>query len=209
MLAQYVATRIRADISDGKFMPGQQLNEVRAAQHYEVSRNTLREAFAMLAAERIVDRIPHRGVFIAVPDADFVTDLYRARAAIEPAGALWGQFLDAEALVALTDDAAQALGRGDIEVIGGINQRFHRELVASVGSATLDSEMGSLLARMRLAFLEVLPHDPTLHADHVDGNAHVARLLADGKRDEAARTLHDSLLGTCKRIVATLEAAAD
>lgn len=105
MLADSVAAALRAAISEGEYMPGQQLNEVRASERFDCSRNTLRESFAMLAAERIVERIPHRGVFIATPDEDFVRDLYLARAAIEPAAARYGTFPDPGELVSLTESA--------------------------------------------------------------------------------------------------------
>ena len=72
MLSQSVASEIRDAISAGEFMPGQQLSEVKAAERFSCSRNTLREAFTELAAQRLVERIPHRGVFIATPDADYV-----------------------------------------------------------------------------------------------------------------------------------------
>lgn len=52
-----------------------------------------------LAAEQLLVRIPNRGVFIATPDVDYIVDLYRARAIIEPAGALWGESLDVSYLL--------------------------------------------------------------------------------------------------------------
>lgn len=70
-----------------RYLPGDKLNEVEVAAQYDVSRNTLREAFATLAAEQLLVRIPNRGVFIATPDVEYIMDLYRARAIIKPAGA--------------------------------------------------------------------------------------------------------------------------
>ncbi len=92
MLSQSVASAIRDAISAGEFQPGQQLSEVKAAERFKCSRNTLREAFTELTSERLVERIPNRGVFIATPDTDYVKDLYLARMALEHAGVLWGDF---------------------------------------------------------------------------------------------------------------------
>ena len=111
MLSQSVAAAIRDAISAGEFQPGQQLSEVKAAERFECSRNTLREAFTELASERLVERIPHRGVFIAVPDTEYVKDLYLARMALEHAGVLWGEFPAAERLVELTSSARIAVTR--------------------------------------------------------------------------------------------------
>lgn len=207
MLAQTVRDTIRADISDAKYQPGAKLNEVKAAAYYGVSRNTLREAFAMLAAERLVERVPHRGVFIATPDLDYVTDLYRARAALEPAGALWGDKLDAARLLEVTTEALAAAERGDNATVSHNNQLFHQGVVAACGSPSLNAEMDNLLARMRLTFLLVLRVYPTIHGDYVHSNAHIARLLADDQRVPAATALHRSLNETCAKIISILEQA--
>ncbi|HAT1132648.1 GntR family transcriptional regulator [Corynebacterium striatum] len=204
MLSQSVASEIRDAISAGEFMPGQQLSEVKAAERFSCSRNTLREAFTELAAQRLVERIPNRGVFIATPDADYVRDLFIARAAIEPSGVLWGEFADPAALIELVTSARAAQENGEDQEVSNINQRFHRALVASLNSPTLNAQMNNLLARMRLSFLLVIPRYPTLHAEHIEGNIRLAQLIADGKREEAAALLHDSLLRTCKTMLAVI-----
>lgn len=53
------ARQLRARISNGQLPPGAKLSEQAVARELGVSRNTLREAFTMLAAERLVDRIAH------------------------------------------------------------------------------------------------------------------------------------------------------
>ena len=102
MLSQSVASALREAISAGEFRPGERLSEVKAAERFNCSRNTLRESFTRLAAERIVERIPNRGVFLTMPDADYIRDLFAARAAIEPAAVRWGAFADAPSLVTLS-----------------------------------------------------------------------------------------------------------
>ena len=205
MLAKKTAATIRGEISDGVYSPGQSLNEVHIAAEYNVSRNTLREAFAMLVTERLVERIAHRGVFIVTPDVDFVADLYRARIALETAGAQWGSELDAQRLLSLTSQATQAAAEGDVDTVSALNQQFHRTIVEASGSETLNREMDNLLARMRLTFLLVLPIYPTVHSDWVKPNAQIAQLLADNKRAEAARLLHETLNHTFQTICAVLQ----
>lgn len=200
MLADSVTAAIREAISAGEFQPGEQLSEVRIAERFECSRNTLREAFADLAATLLVERIPHRGVFIATPDRAYVRDLYLARAAIEPSAARWGTFPDPHALVDLTVSARPLAEAGKHQAVSSINQRFHRALVAGLESTTMDRLMADLLARMRLAFLLVIPRYPLLHADHVEENVTLAQLIADGKREEAAAFSRDSLMRSLEAI---------
>ena len=180
-------------------MPGQQLNEVRASERFDCSRNTLRESFAMLAAERIVERIPHRGVFIATPDEDFVRDLYLARAAIEPAAARYATFPDPGELVSLTESAVLSDAPRPL-----LNQRFHQQLVAGLGSPTLDRTMSHLLARMRLTFLLTLERYPQIHDNHVQPNIELAHLIAQGERDAAADACRADLMRAMDSILDVL-----
>ncbi|MFH0411251.1 GntR family transcriptional regulator [Corynebacterium sp. L4756] len=207
MLASSIAEDLRAAIAGARYLPGDKLNEVAVASHYKVSRNTLREAFVTLAAEQLLVKIPNRGVFIASPDIDYIVDLYRARANIEPAAALWGEFLDVDYLVEQTNLAVQALNDSDMEALSTCNQNFHRALVNGVGSPTMDKEMSNLLARMRLTFLQVLPLYPELHAENVQENVKVAQLLARDKRYEAAEMLRSNMMMNLYRIISVLRTA--
>ena len=61
------AAQLRQRIAAAGLVPGERLGEVALAAELQVSRNSLREAFTMLASEGLVERRPHRGVFVAAP----------------------------------------------------------------------------------------------------------------------------------------------
>lgn len=191
---------MRRAISAGEFEPGEQLIEAEMVDKLGVSRNTLREAFAMLVADGLLERIRNRGVFIARLGADDIADLYLARAAVEPAALAWGEHHDVDTLADVVGQAEQALAAGRTADVALCNQRFHRQIVAGMGSATLDSQMDRLLARMRLVFLQVLRREPGFHGDFVGVNRRVVTLLSEGRNTEAAEVLHDSLVQTCRRV---------
>ena len=107
-------------------------------------------------------------------------------------------------MIELVTSARAAQERGEDQEVSNINQRFHRTLVASLNSPTLNEQMNNLLARMRLSFLLVIPRYPTLHAEHIEGNIRLSQLVAEGKREEAAALLHDSLLRTCEKMLAVI-----
>ena len=199
-----VAAALRQAVSAGEYSPGEKLNEVIVAEKMGISRNTLREGFASLAAEGIIDRIPHRGVFIASPTAADVLSLFRARAVVEPGAVLWGTELDVDALDRIVS-TAEAAETADVESVDSVdsaaaialaNQEFHRTLVGAAGSALLDEEMDRLLARMRLVFLAVERVRPNLHGDFVAVNRQIVTMLRDGDRDAAAAMLRASLVET-------------
>lgn len=210
MRAQSVAAALRQAVSAGEYSPGEKLNEVIVAEKMGISRNTLREGFASLAAEGIIDRIPHRGVFIASPTAADVHSLFRARAVVEPGAVLWGTELDVDALDRIVS-TAEAAETADVESVDSLdsaaaialaNQEFHRTLVGAAGSALLDEEMDRLLARMRLVFLAVERVRPNLHGDFVAVNRQIVTMLRDGDRDAAAAMLRASLVETGETLAA-------
>lgn len=210
MRAQSVAAALRQAVSAGEYSPGEKLNEVIVAEKMGISRNTLREGFASLAAEGIIDRIPHRGVFIASPTAADVLSLFRARAVVETGAVLWGAELDVDALDRIVS-TAEAAETADVESVDSVdsaaaialaNQEFHRTLVGAAGSALLDEEMDRLLARMRLVFLTVERVRPNLHGDFVAVNRQIVTMLRDGDRDAAAAMLRASLVETGETLAA-------
>ncbi|MGP5615303.1 GntR family transcriptional regulator [Corynebacterium variabile] len=202
MRAQSSAIVLRESISAGEYSPGEKLNEVAVADKLGISRNTLREGFASLAADGIVDRIPNRGVFIASPGAEDIRNLYRARAVVEPGALLWGDALDVDALDRVVTDA-EVSGSTDspesaVETAETAlaNQLFHRTVVESAGSGLLNEEMDRLLARMRLVFLTVERVRPGLHGEFVPVNRQIVTLLRADDRAGAASTLRASLAET-------------
>src|SRR5918993_1722671 len=96
----WVSGVLRARISAGQLPPGTKLSEQKLSAALGVSRNTLREAFTVLAGESVVHRIPNRGVYVAAPGAEDVREIYRVRRLIEPAALLWGD-IPAEVLEGL------------------------------------------------------------------------------------------------------------
>ncbi len=196
MRAHNIVASLREAISAGRYAPGQKLNEEVLSAEYEVSRNTLREAFGTLEGEQLVTRILYRGVFIVSPDADDIRDLYAAREMIEPAVLLWAERIDVDALADVVARARTAESAGDVRGVADANQEFHRLLVASAGSPSLSEIMDQLLARMRLVFLEVLEHHPDFHDPYIDVNEQVTELLRAGDRAAAAEVLKGSLAAT-------------
>lgn len=204
MRADSVSTRLRRSISAGEYSPGEKLNEVIVAERLGVSRNTLRESFSTLAADGILDRIPHRGVFIASPTAADILGLFRARAVIEPGSLLWGDAPDVDALDRIVGEAEASLTGGDTATTALANQVFHRTVVEAAGSDVLNEEMDRLLSRMRLVFLTVEQLRPTLHSEFVPVNRRIVTLLRAGDRAGAAETLRASLVATGEDLASPL-----
>jgi DNA-binding GntR family transcriptional regulator len=187
---QWVAGALRSRISEGDLPPGTKLLEEALCSALGVSRNTLREAFAILAGENIVTRVPNRGVFVARPTAEDIGEIYRVRRYLEPAALRWGDGAHAAGSVL---DAVIARGRyardaGDAAAMAGANQDFHKAVVALAGSVRFDAMMSEVLAEMRLVF-HGMGNDPVFHAPYVEANADIARMLRGGRVEEAAESM--------------------
>lgn len=189
-LARLLSARIVA----GELRPGQRLSEAALAQHFSVSRNTLREAFRVLAEQGLLEHVPHRGVSVTSPRVADVLDIYRVRRHVEP-GVLARADVSHPAVermraaVAAADDAVAA---GDWAGVGTANMDFHEALVSLADSPRLLRLYRQLAAELRLAFL--LIGDPqTLHGRFVARNRSVLDTFATAGGAAAARELEDYL----------------
>ncbi|KUM38120.1 GntR family transcriptional regulator [Arthrobacter sp. EPSL27] len=186
----WVAAVLRARISAGQLAPGTKLSEQKLSEVLGVSRNTLREAFTVLAGESVVQRIPNRGVFVSAPQAEDVREIYRVRRLIEPAAVLWGDYRtgDLDVLDGIIDRARAALAVGAVTDMADANQDLHKALVALSGSASMGELMDKVLAQMRLVF-HAMATTSDFHSHYVERNAALVAQLRAGRRDDAAAEL--------------------
>ena len=110
----------------GSCFPGARLTESTIAEDLGVSRNTVREAFAELASERLVVRHPNRGVFVASLEAGDIHDVYTVRRAIEVSAIRGGGSPEAVAAVrAAVEEGKRGRRERRRGALGTANQHFH------------------------------------------------------------------------------------
>jgi DNA-binding GntR family transcriptional regulator len=185
-----LADAMRAQIIEGALPPGTQIAEHAAADLLGVSRNTLREAFRLLAHERLVVHEPHRGVFVRTLGADDVRDIYTTRRLVECAAVRVAQPPPGAVaeIRAAVDTAEIAVSEGRWTDVGTADLRFHSAIVALAGSRRLDEMMRRLLAELRLVF-HVMADPHRFHEPYVRRNAAITTLIEDRRADEAAEAL--------------------
>src|SRR5437868_1330034 len=76
MLHEEVVGRIRAILLDGEITPGARIPERELCERLQISRTPLREALKVLAAEGLVQLLPHRGSRAAKLTDKDVRDLF-------------------------------------------------------------------------------------------------------------------------------------
>ena len=209
--AERVADVLRERITDGSLAPGTRLPEDAVGSALGVSRNTLREAFRLLAHERLVVVEFNRGAFVRRLTGDEVVDLYLARrlvecAALRQAGRAGGAGL--AAVRGAVEDGEAAASEGRWVDVGTANVRFHRAVVALAGSARLDEFMRQVSAELRLAF-DAMTDVQAFHEPFLRLNRVLLERLEAGDTTAAEALLTDYLADAERRLVATFGGAGD
>lgn len=190
-----LADELRQRIITARYPPGTRLSETALAAELDVSRNTLREAFRVLAEQRLIDVVPHKGVSVASPSAAAVIDIYRVRRVVEPTVLRAGSPLHpaVEDMTRAVDDADVALEEDDWDAVGTANMRFHAAIVALADSSRLNRQFRNISAELRLAFVRI-DESQRLHAPFVSRNRLLLERFVAGDVEAAAVELDDYLV---------------
>ncbi|GAA0941709.1 GntR family transcriptional regulator [Actinocorallia libanotica] len=141
---------VRQMILDGSAAPGDRLGESELAETLGLSRTPVREALQRLAADGLVEVLPHRGArVVAWTDTD-LTEIFELRTLLEPYAAARAARvgLDAAALTALRDLCAateEAADRKDMAEVARLNSRFHAALIDASGNSRLPGMLTSVM----------------------------------------------------------------
>lgn len=209
-LADRLARRIRALLIAGELSPGQRLSEAAFSERFNVSRNSLREAFRLLTKDGLVRHEANRGVFVAVPTMASVIDIYRVRRLLECA-ALRQAWPQHAAIRTMRDAVAAGRERrdaGDWLGVGSANMTFHAAIIDLADSTRISEFYERISAELRLCF-GLLKDPEHLHAPFVDMNGEIVTLLEQNKREEAAAALETYLTLAERTMLKTLERASE
>lgn len=211
-----LAQRITDKILSGEFEPGGKIREIPLAADLGVSRNTLREAFRLLARDGLIEQIPHRGVFVRSMEPADIVELFAYRRFIE-LGALQYFGLDVprteSALRGMNkaiNDAESAAAAGRWAEVGNYNNAFHDHLVSLAGIPRLNENLTLVMAQARLAFMVVASVED-MHRPFIQRNRDILSALVKGEVDKATSVLTRYLKESEAKILAemTFGVAAD
>ncbi|MDN6351336.1 MAG: GntR family transcriptional regulator [Yaniella sp.] len=196
-----IATELRRLICKGSLEPGTKLSEETIAAEFEVSRNTLREAFTILVGEDLAYKVPNRGVFVIDPGVRDVQEIYQTRRFLEPSAILWGQLTPelTDTFHHIADQTRRGIAQENLEAIKEADRNFHVAAVALAGSATMTLTLERLLTQLGLAF-HGLNVSPSIHESFAQQNLAIINRILAGERIDASRGLH-RYLGLAENMV--------
>lgn len=199
----YAASVIRQALSSGTYGAGERLTTARLAKELGLSLTPVREALIELANEGLVEISPHRGARVAELGLTDVSDVYFARAALEPAATRQAVGnLPAPVLAELRRlhrDFIAAVEENDAESLLNINEQFHFAIYDAAGSP--------LLSRLIRIVWSSAPNDtfrlfPTRAERSVKEHTLILRALSSGNATRAEKTMRDHICGSLDLIKA-------
>jgi DNA-binding GntR family transcriptional regulator len=208
--AEEVAHALRERILTGQLAPGARLPEIPLAAAFEVSRNTLRDAFRLLGREGLVEHRPHRGGFVAQLDEADVDDLYRIRRMLEVEGARAVRSAAPAArerlrhqLVLLETAAMAGIWRDSVDH----DLAFHARVAGLLGSPRVDAFFATIAAQLRfgIAIMNVVDEKYARPDERIVGQ-HRDILAAIDAEDAplAERLIDEHARESAERMVAIL-----
>lgn len=124
--------KLRSDILDGTFTPGDRLPEVALAERYSVGRGSIRSALVELRTEGLVDIEANRGAMVRRIGLDEAIEIAEARKVLESliAGkaALSEDLASRKSLTTIIDEMRGAVARGDNRSYSELNRSLHRRI---------------------------------------------------------------------------------
>lgn len=185
-----VAAALREAILSGTILPGTRLREIPLSTELGVSRNTVREASRVLAAEGLVRYEMNHGVWvIELSDAD-IEELYQARGVLETAGAtrlVAGGATALSVLARLRELLARievGVASRDVDAVLKDDHAFHAVLVSATGNKRLCQWHATVQQELRLA-LTLAEHNADALGRSGDDHRQLLDALASGDLERA------------------------
>ena len=195
---------LRAAIIQGRLRPGQSLTQLDLAAAYGVSRQPVRQAIEVLAAEGLLLKSPQGGVTVTLLEPGWVRDLYEVRAqlevlAVQHAAARFSQ-AGLERLATVVVEGQELARRGALTDLINADQRFHHAIYTAAGNRVLLEALGrywSQVARVMRAIL-LLPGYP---ADVWHQHAGIVKALRARDAQRAGALMRTHILGSMERLL--------
>jgi DNA-binding GntR family transcriptional regulator len=182
---------LRTHITQGLLPPGTRLSEEAIGRALGVSRNTLREAFALLSHERLAVHHMNRGMFVPTLTREDVSEVYTLRRLVEGGAARLAGTAGPAARQAVSDavDSAEAYAAaGQWLDVRTADLRFHQAIAGLVGSSRVDELMRRALAELRLIFY-AMESPEEFHRPYLERNRSIAESVMRGDGETAEREL--------------------
>jgi DNA-binding GntR family transcriptional regulator len=191
-MTDWVTEELRKAIVELRLRPGAPLREVALAEQLGVSKTPLREAFARLEQEGLVETTSFKGAVVTGYSERDLNEIYDLRALLEGAAARSAaEGSTADMLAALSDVVARSRelrDAGDLEALAGLHEEFDVIVYAQVTNERIVALIENLRAHLtRIGKLTV--GIPGRVEASVEEHAAIVDAIAAHDPDEAERLM--------------------
>jgi DNA-binding GntR family transcriptional regulator len=159
---------LRGTVLSDPAVSGTFINEQAVATEVGISRTPVREALLMLAAEDLVQLVPHRGAFVAPLPGREIAEMMQTRGVIECWAAttcLAAGQAPAAPMSSILEAQRAIVENGDAKEFIELDSQFHALLVDAAGNNVLGRLYDSLRARHVLLGVVALQRSTTRRQD--------------------------------------------
>jgi DNA-binding GntR family transcriptional regulator len=204
-LADAVADRLRREIQDGEYTPGQRLVERTLSERLGVSHIPVREALMKLEDEGLVVRLPRRGARVAQLSPKRIAEVSSMRVLLEGfvvrrVCERWTVRVERD-LLRIADRMLAAARRGDAAGVLDLDHRFHERLWQQADHSILIEVAAHLRGRINSflrAMIQTLSPDELVQ--HAMTHRDLTHVIAAGDPDAAAEAMRTHIQAAAERI---------
>jgi len=190
--------RVRRQIADriisGVLRPGEELDEKKLAEAFNVSRTPVREALRQLAAANLVEWRPHQSAVVAKITPSKMVEMFEVMAELEGfCGRLAARRMtpaEHAALISIQKEFRPYVDARDREGYHELNKSFHEAIYAGAHNDYLKEQASALYGRLAPYRAYQLKRPDALRRASGEHEAIVDAIIA-GDGDEAHRLLVD------------------
>jgi len=193
-LHEEVGRRIREMIRTGALNKGDRLLEKELCATLGISRTPLREALRSLAAEGLINIIPHRGAYVTKPSIQEIREMFEVMSLLE--GYCAGKAAEympsdyLETLENLHKDLERHYQKRDAKSYLAVNHQLHRTVQEAAGNKILCEMIDSLRDKVLL-----YRHRQLYLPNRFDASIHEHRELIEAFRNHDPRKAEEAMKG--------------
>lgn len=203
--ARSVANGLRDAILAGEIRGGERLRQVEIAERFGVSTTPVREAFAILRREGLVEVDDHRGALVVTPSMERLREIYEIRAVLEPMAAAAAAPMLGPSVLADLERLVDALAQAsDRETYLQIHHEIHAHMCRAAKRPRLLALINSMEERST-AYLQMLLD----HTEDSDSVVSAHRLIVDALRYGDAERARTAVAGYIRRNLELVESLID
>ena len=192
-LAGSTAERLRREIHQGQLLPGTRLAEAAEAKRLGVSRVPVREAFAALEREGLLEFTPTGRTVVRQLSVQDFGELYAMRLLLEPAAARAAHPLSLSRIEELQAIIHATRKAKSLAEVTRLDLDFHESLVAASGNSRLLKSWRSLRGELELWLGD-------LHRRHRGQKLNTRKQTADS-HDKVLTAFQKESAAACERLV--------